>query len=85
MMSAGTSSELPESVNRPEVEPAERERGAERDPEQHDRIRPDQVEHAREHAVDRAAEVAGDGPGERRQDDRDQRRDAPISSELRPP
>ena len=58
-------------VDRPVVEAVDRERRAERDPEQDDRERPDQVEEARDDPVDDPAEVAG----EQREDHRQNRAD----------
>ena len=71
MIRIGIQIESPAMAIGPELEPADRQRGAQRDPEEQHREGPDDVEHPRQHRVDPAAVVAG----EQADDHREQRGD----------
>ena len=74
MISAGTNSELPCSVNRPRSRPPSWRLTPSAMPSSSGRVGPEQLEEARQQAVDEAARVAGDRAEDRGQDHRDERR-----------
>src|SRR5882757_3838783 len=64
------------------VEAVDRERRAERDAEQHDRERVEEIEETRDHEVDPAAEVTGGEREDHGKEDADRRRPDPDKERV---
>ena len=72
MIRIGIQQRAARDLDRPDLQPADGERDAERDPQQHHRDRPEHVERPRDHRVDPAPVVAGEQGEEDGEEGRDQ-------------